>query len=82
MTDDIREILKDVGGLAKPVETLTDDADLFAAGLTSFATVNVMLAIEERFDIEVPDKLLRRDTFRSIASLAKVVAGLRADANA
>lgn len=80
MKDTIREILQEVGGLGTPADALADDADLFAAGLTSFATVNVMLAIEDRFDLEFPDRLLRRDSFRSIAALAKVVAELQGGA--
>lgn len=82
MTDEIRNILCEVGQLATPVEQLADDADLFAAGLTSFATVNVMLAIEDRFDLEFPDKLLKRDSFRSIATLDRVVRELQAGATA
>jgi acyl carrier protein len=78
----VREILGEVGGLGTPADRLSDDADLFAAGLTSFATVNVMLAIEERFDLEFPDRLLRRDSFRSIAALAAVIEQLRAEAAA
>ena len=82
MNSEIRDILREVGGLGSPVEQLADDADLFAAGLTSFATVNVMLAIEDRFDLEFPDRLLRRDSFRSIAALARVVGELQAGATA
>lgn len=76
MDQAIREVLDDVAKLSVPAASLSPEADLFAAGLTSFATVNIMLAIEERFDIEFPDSLLRRDTFRSIASLRRVVESL------
>lgn len=78
MRNEIRTILTQVGGLGTPVDELADDSDLFAAGLTSFATVNVMLAIEDHFDLEFPDRLLRRDSFRSIAALAEVVEELKA----
>lgn len=73
MESEIRDILRDVGQLGVPAEKLARDTDLFASGLTSFATVNVMLAIEDRFDVEFPDRLLKRDSFRSIASLEAVV---------
>ena len=47
-----------------------DEEDLFAAGMTSHASVNVMLALEERFDIEFPEPMLRKRTFESVRSIA------------
>lgn len=73
MEEQIRAILEEVGGLVTPAATLSADDDLFAAGLTSFATVNVMLGIEDAFDLEFPERLLTRASFRSIASLAAAV---------
>ena len=55
-----------------PVEQIDDRSDLYQAGLTSLATVGLMLAIEDAFDIEFPDALLSRKTFRSIDALAVV----------
>lgn len=76
MQDQIKQILTQNGRLAVPVENLADDADLFAAGLNSLAIVNVLMSIEEEFDIELPDELLSRRTFASIASITRVVAEL------
>lgn len=74
----IREILADSGWLAVDVSALSDEDDLYAAGLTSHGSVNLMLALEERFDIEFPDQLLRRRTFESIAAIREAVSSLRA----
>ena len=79
MDEQLREILGDVGGLAVPVAGITADQDLYAAGLTSYATVSVMLAIEEVFGVEFPDRLLKRETFRSIHALREVLATLKDD---
>lgn len=76
MQDEIREILAQSGRLAVPVDSLGDDADLFAAGLNSLAIVNVLMSIEERFDIELPDLLLSRRSFSSISTIKRVVADL------
>ena len=65
----IRAVIKDHGRLPADIETLPVDADLYEAGMTSHASVNLMLALEERFDIEFPDRLLRRGTFMSIAAI-------------
>jgi acyl carrier protein len=74
--DQIREILSSHGRLGADVGQLQDDSDLYDAGLTSLNTVNLLLAIEDRFDVEFPDELLSRRTFQSIDSLAEAVAGL------
>ena len=69
MNEGIRAILKEHGRLAVDVSTLSDEADLYQAGMTSHASVNVMLALEGRFDVEFPDRMLRRGVFESVASI-------------
>ncbi len=70
----VRSVLKSAGGLQVDVEALPDDADLYAAGLNSHATVNLMLALEDAFDIELPDRLLRRTTFSSVSAITAALA--------
>lgn len=72
----IREVLAQHGRLPGGVDGLADEADLYSAGLTSLATVGVMLALEERFDFEFPETKLNRSTFRSISTIAQTVAEL------
>lgn len=74
--DDIREILKDHGRLSADPTSLAEDADLYQAGLTSHASVNVMLALEGQFDIEFPDRMLKRGVFGSIASIRDAITEL------
>ena len=74
--EQIREILSNHGRLAVDVSELADDADLYEAGLTSLVTVNLLLAVEDHFDVEFPDDLLARRTFQSINSLAEAVEDL------
>jgi acyl carrier protein len=74
----IRNILKEHGRLAKDAETLADDADLYQAGMTSHASVNVMLALEGEFDVEFPDSMLKRSVFESITAIATAVDELTA----
>ncbi|WP_211112520.1 acyl carrier protein [Azospirillum sp. SYSU D00513] len=76
ITQDIRSILAESGVLAAGPEGLSDEDDLYAAGLTSHGSVNLMLALEERFDVEFPEQLLRRRTFESIAAIRDAVSGL------
>ena len=65
----IRTILEEHGRLAEDMATLTDQSDLFQAGLSSHASVTLMLALEEHFDVEFPERMLHRRTFASIASI-------------
>ncbi|CCM77710.1 acyl carrier protein [Rhizobium mesoamericanum] len=73
MNTTIRELLVKFGKLPASVDQIADDADLYAVGLTSFASVQLMLGIEEAFDIEFPDNLLNRKSFASINAIAKTV---------
>lgn len=65
----VREALAQHGRLSTPADELGVDDNLYQAGLTSHASVNVMMAIEDRFEIEFPEQLLRRSTFETIANL-------------
>lgn len=76
----IREILAENGRLAVPVDALDENADLFVAGLDSLAIVNVLMRLEEQFDIELPDEMLQRRSFSSIAMIDSVVTSLTGQA--
>jgi acyl carrier protein len=82
MNEDIRQIVAEHGRLPVDVAGLADDADLYQAGMTSHASVNVMLALEDRFDIEFPDRMLTRSVFESIAAIAAALDELQREAAA
>jgi len=69
MSDKIRQIIQEHGRLAVDVQTLGDQADLYLAGLTSHASVSLMLALETAFDVEFPDSMLKRSVFQSVSSI-------------
>lgn len=72
----IREILADHARLHVQASALDREADLYQAGMTSHASVNVMLALEGRFGIEFPDHLLTRNAFRSIGAIERALGEL------
>jgi len=76
----IRQVVAEHGRLAVDVATLDDHASLYAAGLTSHASVNVMLALEGAFDIEFPDHMLTRSVFSSVGAIRSAVEELTANA--
>jgi acyl carrier protein len=79
MNEIIRELVKKHGGLQVDVANIEGGADLYAAGLSSFASVQLMLAIEERFDIEFPDSLLNRKSFQSVDAIVRTVSSITDD---
>ena len=66
VSERIRQVIREHGHLPVDVATLDDDADLFQAGMTSHASVNLMLGLEAAFDIEFPDAMLKRSVFQSV----------------
>ena len=76
---DIRRVLREHARLLTDVDMLSDEADLFTRGMTSQASVNVMLALEDTFGVEFPETMLRREVFESIAAMASAVEQLSAE---
>jgi acyl carrier protein len=68
--DQIRDILSEHARMPADASTLSDGDDLYDSGMTSHASVQVMLALEEAFDVEFPDSMLTRSVFGSIASIS------------
>ena len=77
-TSKIRSILKEHGRLTKDAASLEVGADLYQAGMTSHASVNVMLALEGEFDVEFPDHMLKRSVFESITAIRAAIDELTA----
>jgi acyl carrier protein len=69
----IRTVLKQHARLNCDAEALGDDTDLYQAGMTSHASVNVMLALEGEFDVEFPDSMLKRSVFESVGAIAAAI---------
>ncbi len=80
MKEQIRQVISEHGQLSVPIETLADDADLYQAGMTSHASVNVMIALEDSFDLEFLDSMLKRSVFESVDSIAAALAEVRSAA--
>jgi acyl carrier protein len=77
MIDKIRNILKEYGRLSVDTEALGEDDDLYQAGMSSHASVNVMLALESEFELEFPDRMLSRGVFQSIGSIRSAIEELK-----
>ena len=76
MKDKIRSVLLEHGKLPVDLTSVSDTDDLYSAGMTSHASVNVMLALEDTFDIEFPDAMLRKSTFASVSAIRSALSTL------
>ncbi|MCJ1712565.1 acyl carrier protein [Curtobacterium sp. VKM Ac-2922] len=70
----VRQALADHGRLTVDAAEVAPTADLYTLGLTSHATVNVMLAVENDLDAEFPDSVLNRATFASVDGIVAAAA--------
>lgn len=78
MVEKIRDTLRQYARLNRDVSSIAEDADLYACGLTSHATVNLMLGLEDAFQVEFPERMLRRRTFETIGNIRESIAELTA----
>lgn len=69
----IRNIVKDNVRIGVPFSALEDSTPLYQAGMTSYASVQLMLALENEFGLEFPDVMLSREVFESIDSIANAI---------
>jgi acyl carrier protein len=74
--DRVRQLLREQGAI--DVDKLAPETDLYAAGMNSLASVDLMLAVEQAFDFVFPDEALNRRTFSTIQSISSVVERLTA----
>ncbi|OZC60144.1 hypothetical protein CH304_06480 [Rhodococcus sp. 15-649-1-2] len=72
----VRDVLDKFGKMPVSAADIDTDADLYDNGLTSHASVNVMIALEDEFDVEFPDTMLQKSTFGSIDAIATALAQL------
>lgn len=66
----VRDVLAVRAQLPIDVKSVAANQSLYDSGMTSHATVKVMLGLEDRFDIEFPDSMLQRSVFDQISSIA------------
>jgi acyl carrier protein len=66
--------------LAESVQ-IDADTDLKKAGIDSFSIVEIILFIERKFAVAIPDEKLIPDNFKTLQSLSSTVLELIPDAN-
>lgn len=59
--------------LLPPRQRPADDDDLFAHGLTSLQSVEVVLELEDAFGVSIPEDLITPEALRTIRGIAATV---------
>jgi len=73
----IRQIVREHAGLGSAFDKVDSSTDLYRAGMTSYASVVLMIALENEFDLAFPDAMLSRNVFESIDSIAAAIESLQ-----
>jgi acyl carrier protein len=69
MIELVRHLLQEQGCIAVPVDSLATTANLYSVGLTPFAAIGIMLALERQYRVEVPAEMLKSRSFADIESI-------------
>jgi acyl carrier protein len=77
MRERIQKIVKENAGLGARFEGVDNSTDLYRAGMTSYASVVLMIALENEFGLEFPDAMLSRSVFESIDAIAEAIESLQ-----
>ncbi len=77
MINAIRRAIDKKGKLPVRADLIAPWANLYAAGLTPFAAIQVMIEIERELSVEFPDSMLNRESLSSINSLHACLRKLR-----
>ena len=76
---EIRNIVNGLEALTSVAYVLDDNDNLFEHGLDSFGSVQLMLALEEHFNVEFPDHLLNRRSFATLSAIRETVASIASE---
>lgn len=74
--DELLTVVRRHSRFLKPGDPVPLDADLRELGVDSMRAIHLVVDIERTFQVQFPDDLLTRDTFRSAISLAAAVGAL------
>ena len=77
--DRVRGLVTGILATRHSVRPFSDDDTLAEIGIASIDMVALLLAVENEFDVEVPQEEITADVFRSIATIDALVRRLRPD---
>ena len=76
MSSMVRSALRQITSFAGLADHLAPDDDLFAAGLSSFDLINLILCLENLSGVEFPHEVMTRDHFSTVARIDETITAL------
>ncbi len=73
----LRDLVTEILDEKQIVRPFADDETLAEIGIASIDMVTLLLAVENAFDLEVPQEEITTDMFRSVATIDSLVQRLR-----
>ena len=77
MIETIQRLIDEKAELPILARDLPLNSDLYRAGLTSFTAIKLMLALEQEFEVEFPDRMLNRQSMSSINAIQSCICECR-----
>lgn len=74
----VKKVVVKHAEIGQDLDSLKEDESLFVKGMSSRASVAVMIGLEAEFDVEFPDEMLRREVFESVHSISSAISSLTA----
>lgn len=71
--DTVRTLVVQHLNLSLPEGGPAEGEDLWDLGMTSLSCLGLMLAIEDEFEIELPEDALKESTFRNLVTISVAV---------
>jgi acyl carrier protein len=78
LTASVRDLIAENSEL-ELTDAISNDDDLFAAGMQSLDCVRILVAVEDEFEIELPNDRIDRSIFSGVTNLTAVVAEFTAE---
>lgn len=72
-------IIEELENLGIIIDTSEEDTDLLSMEIDSITFITFIIALEERFDIEVPDEHLTMEVLRSLNGFTSLIYSLLSD---
>lgn len=73
LTLSTRTLISENSGI-ELVDAISNDEDLFAHGLQSLDCVRILVAVEDEFEIELPNEKIERAIFATVDNLTAAIA--------
>jgi acyl carrier protein len=77
LLETVLRVIDEKANLLTPTQKLVVSADLCGVGLTPFSAIQLMLALENEFNVKFPERMLNRRSLSSINAICSCIRQLQ-----